>query len=276
MVVKFLTLPQLFGIMDQMYVHQLEKRVAEQEQLISLLNEKIVWLESNAGGNLASSSGAPFNPDVTDVEKLNLCEKQIPHFTGSRVTNISSVRYIQFFVSRIHPSTTAALLAQNLQTAVPELSIKCSKMLTRYDSYASFHVVVPEDQGHLLSNESIWPQGSFVKLFEGKLLKSHIIETFNNQISQAEVEEAEEIPKDSDSSQVVLDRIAARVAENVKNSQSKISSSSIQKTAGTSTMKSKTRATNRRASSKSTESQAASSRSNPKNLRGRQAISQNH
>uniref|UniRef100_A0A8D8TYR6 Uncharacterized protein n=1 Tax=Cacopsylla melanoneura TaxID=428564 RepID=A0A8D8TYR6_9HEMI len=66
-------------------------------------------------------------------------------------------------------------------SSVPDMtSVRCSKMKTRHTSYASFHVVIPADQCHLVDSEGAWPEGSFVKIFSGRLLPSFVLESFDS------------------------------------------------------------------------------------------------
>ncbi|CAA3004874.1 Hypothetical predicted protein, partial [Olea europaea subsp. europaea] len=106
-------------------------------------------------------------------------------FVGSRktgITAVSTARYCQFFVSRINPLITAAELARDILSNVAEVkSVKCCKIKTRHSSYASFHVVVPEERGQLLAGGDAWPEVAFVKKFNGRLLASYILETFDSQ-----------------------------------------------------------------------------------------------
>lgn len=168
------------------YVVQLEKRVMEQEQLISLLNEKIASLER---GQARPSFAAvvqtkPGDAGVGVPQKGSSSRQAGPSFVGSKKTTISSVptvRYSQFFVSRLSPSLCAKDLADDLLKDVPGLSsVKCCKMKTRHSGYSSFHVVVPEEQRELVSAGDVWPEGSFVKVFGGRLLDSHILEAFDS------------------------------------------------------------------------------------------------
>lgn len=173
------------------YVAQLERRVLEQEQLIQLLNEKILFLEATPAAvkhdrlktsvpiNSYAATLSSENPERYDSRNRN-------SFTGSRVTTISSVSSVkncQFFVSRIDPSVSAHAFAQDMLSTSPELSsLRCVKLKTRYSSYTSFHVTVPDDKRDALSSGDSWPQGSLVKVFTGKLLPSYILEEFNTDV----------------------------------------------------------------------------------------------
>uniref|UniRef100_A0A8D8Q4L2 Uncharacterized protein n=1 Tax=Cacopsylla melanoneura TaxID=428564 RepID=A0A8D8Q4L2_9HEMI len=167
------------------YVVQLEKRVTEQEQLISLLNEKIASLECGRPSYAAVvRTIKPADAGESVTQRGSPSNQAGPSFVGSKKTNISSVptvRYSQFFVSRLNPSLCAKDLANDLLKDVPGLvSAKCSKMKTRHSGYSSFHVVVPEEQKQLVSIADVWPEGSFVKVFGGRLLESHVLESFDS------------------------------------------------------------------------------------------------
>ncbi|KAI5719449.1 hypothetical protein M8J76_010295 [Diaphorina citri] len=164
------------------YIDQLEKRVLEQEQLIALLNEKILSLKSTPQVN---------QPNAADVRSPTSCN--VPprdqnmdqmSFVGTRKSDVPSVtttKYNQYFVSRVGPDTSAEVLSKDLIANVPALtSVKCCKMKSRHPSYASFHVVIPSDQNELVETEDAWPEGSFVKKFSGRLLDSYILETFES------------------------------------------------------------------------------------------------
>lgn len=174
------------------YVSQLERRLLEQEQLITLLNEKIVRLES-APCPSSSYSGAPSFSSAVRSGASGVERGQIrtssndagSSFVGSKrsdITTVNTMRVSQFFVSRLNPTLSAMELSKDLQKDVVELSsIKCCKLKTRHPGYSSFHVAVPEEQGQLLSSGDVWPEGSFIKWFTGKLLQSYILESFDSQ-----------------------------------------------------------------------------------------------
>lgn len=156
------------------YVHQLEKRLKEQEQLIALLNEKVARLLADA-----DSKG--------DTVQGNLSRKPETRelsFVGSRESTVTSTpcaQYSQYFVSRVDPSVTAEVMAEDLLNNVHSLqSVKCSKMKTKYESNASFHVTVPSEQSKLVESTEAWPAGSFVKMFSGRLLPNYVLEVFDS------------------------------------------------------------------------------------------------
>lgn len=169
------------------YVDQLEKRLIEQEQLIALLNEKISSLESGKGTRYADVVQAGTSKSSGGAAHVKSPSSNIS-FVGSKKTDISTVatvRYTPFFVSRLDPSLCAEDLAKDLLKDVEGLSsVKCCKLKTRHSSYSSFHVVVPEDQKQLVSTGDVWPSGSLVRFFTGRLLQSYVLESFDSLLPQ--------------------------------------------------------------------------------------------
>lgn len=170
------------------YVSQLEKRLSEQEVLISLLREKLFVYESNApslsnpgtvdsAGQGARGSGSSYANVVRNGVDSSV-------FTGSRKSDIAAVKttkLAQFFITRINPIVSAAVLAQDLMAYVRDLkSVKCCKIKTKYLSYSSFHLVVPEDQKNLVCSGEVWPEGVLVKPFVGKLKNDYILERYDS------------------------------------------------------------------------------------------------
>lgn len=177
------------------YVEQLEKRIQDQEVLIDLFKEKVVGLEEKVASlegctiprSVAGCSGAG---DSTQRERSKV-KDSVPSFVGSKKTHLASVssaesaRYCQIFASRLDPAISAADLAKDLLKDAPNLMyVKCSKMKTLHPSYSSFHVAVPEEQKQLVFVETAWPDGAFVKEFEGRLLQSHTLESYDSQTDE--------------------------------------------------------------------------------------------
>lgn len=172
------------------YVIQLEKRLHEQEQLIALLNEKLAAVTASSDGSGAgsgpgiSASAWSSGSGARHRSQRNSTDRGVS-FVGSRKTdNVQAVapsKYTQYFVSRVSPDVSAEVLAKDLLSSVGDVtSVRCSKMKTRHTSYASFHVVIPADQCHLVDSGGAWPEGSFVKIFSGRLLPNFVLESFDS------------------------------------------------------------------------------------------------
>lgn len=169
---------------NEKYVAQLEKRVLEQEQLITLLNEKISSMSSSEG---SGSGGASFASVAATSRSSNSRavrrseERTSISFIGSRksenVQSVPALKYAQYFVSRVDPATTAEVLTRDLLSNVEGLStVKCSKIKSRH---SGFHLTIPAEQSHLVETADVWPEGSFMKVFSGRLLASYVTECFD-------------------------------------------------------------------------------------------------
>lgn len=264
------------------YVAQLEKRLLEQEQLIFLLNEKIARLETAAESTRSFSNVLQVAPSQSvGGGELRKSAKQdvYPSFVGSRKSEISSVpsaRYSQFFVTRLNPSLSSIELAEDLLKVVSELSsVRCCKLRTRHSTYSSFHVVVPEIQKHLVSCGEAWPEGTFVKVFSGRLLQSYVIESYDS-----ESKESVTVQTPFASSQkgaLKKSSCSADSAVKAKSSATTLDSATKSRPPAVTTKKSVSTRVNQRisvSSATSTES-ASSSKSSPKNLRPTRSAAKN-
>lgn len=73
------------------------------------------------------------------------------------------------FVSRLDPATTAADIRDDLAATLPEIEVTCTKLPSRYDTYASFHVSVKAEMFDVINEASVWPVGCIFRPFWGKL-----------------------------------------------------------------------------------------------------------
>jgi hypothetical protein len=58
-----------------------------------------------------------------------------------------------------------------------ELSLKnlvCTRLKTKFNSYASFHIFVNKDKLPLITNTSMWPNGCVITPFYGKLTPDQV------------------------------------------------------------------------------------------------------
>ncbi|KAG0410404.1 hypothetical protein HPB47_012475 [Ixodes persulcatus] len=73
------------------------------------------------------------------------------------------------FVSRLSPSTTASNVCEVLEDVLQGKSVHCTKLLSKYDSYASFHVCVDTDCFDMINDPNVWPSGCLFRPFFGAL-----------------------------------------------------------------------------------------------------------
>lgn len=80
------------------------------------------------------------------------------------------VRYRALFITRLAPETTAEEIEADLKADLSVLNdIKVSKLATRQNTYASFCIQVPLCDFPLINNTSVWPEGTLVKEFRGRM-----------------------------------------------------------------------------------------------------------
>lgn len=87
----------------------------------------------------------------------------------SRLTVVpSSPRRKALFVTKLSPETTAANITEHL-ASVGVQSVQCSRLKTRFDTYASFYVSVEAEAFGSLTNPATWPRSCLFKPFRGRL-----------------------------------------------------------------------------------------------------------
>ena len=72
------------------------------------------------------------------------------------------------FVTRLDPETNNTDV-ENFIRENNNISAKVTKLKTEHHSYASFHVEVSENDFEALFTSEIWPEGSLISEFFGKL-----------------------------------------------------------------------------------------------------------
>jgi hypothetical protein len=65
------------------------------------------------------------------------------------------VRRKSLFVSRFSPEVTASYVENSLKEQLQLASLTCTRLKTKHNSYASFHVSVVEDDFHLINNTGV-------------------------------------------------------------------------------------------------------------------------
>lgn len=80
-----------------------------------------------------------------------------------------------FFASRFNPDTTDKDIEDYLKKEFKIEYVKCTKLVSKFDHYASFHVSVTCDDFAKLNHENAWPEGILAKPFYGNLRDGNII-----------------------------------------------------------------------------------------------------
>ncbi|CAN8007377.1 unnamed protein product, partial [Ixodes pacificus] len=98
---------------------------------------------------------------------------RIPAQAGASVACKLSVapspsRRRALFVTKLDPVTTSADIVGHLYSLDVE-NLKCHRLKTRYNTYASFHVSVAAEDFEKLSDPALWPKDCLFKPFRGAL-----------------------------------------------------------------------------------------------------------
>jgi hypothetical protein len=78
------------------------------------------------------------------------------------------------FVSRFFPDVTTDDVVTSLKEQLSLKKLVCTRLKTKFSTYASFHVSVLEDEFPLINNTGIWPAGCVIDPFYGKLTPDQI------------------------------------------------------------------------------------------------------
>lgn len=73
------------------------------------------------------------------------------------------------FVSRLHPDTSVSTVTKLVMEVCKSESVVCTRLKTKYPSYASFHVAVSDECFALVNKSSVWPSGCLFRQFDGIL-----------------------------------------------------------------------------------------------------------
>ena len=74
------------------------------------------------------------------------------------IIKVSSGRFISIFVSRLDPSVSCDALSACIND-VHSINAKCEKLITKYNTYASFKVDVTCNDTSTFLGPDEWPQG---------------------------------------------------------------------------------------------------------------------
>jgi hypothetical protein len=78
------------------------------------------------------------------------------------------------FVSRFSPEVTTVEIEESLKEQLSLKRLVCTRLKTKFDTYASFHVLVNEDDFPLVNNIGVWPNGCLIAPFFARLTPEQI------------------------------------------------------------------------------------------------------
>ena len=158
----------------------------------SLPEPSVVTGENPSGGDFVTvvkkKRVAP-SPVSTVHAVANTSKKPRVAMIGVRSSSSLSVvqkrvRMKSLFVSRFSPDVTSSDVEASLKDQLQLASLACTRLKTKYNSYASFHVSVAEDDFHLINNTGVWPNGCLIAPFYGRLSPEQIYSVEESEISR--------------------------------------------------------------------------------------------
>lgn len=78
------------------------------------------------------------------------------------------------FVSRLAPDVESTTLEALLENVLQSDKMVCTRLKTKYPSYSSFHIKIDADGYDLLINPEVWPEGTLICPFLGRLQEDQI------------------------------------------------------------------------------------------------------
>jgi hypothetical protein len=85
---------------------------------------------------------------------------------------VRRVKTKALFVSSFSPDVTSTDIENSLKEQLLLKSLVCTRLTTKFNIYASFHVSVTEEDFPLINNVGVWPDGCLVAPFYGYLILS--------------------------------------------------------------------------------------------------------
>jgi hypothetical protein len=87
---------------------------------------------------------------------------------------VKKERMKALFVSRFSPEVAAEDVRKSLEEQLSLKKLACTRLKTKFNSYASFHVSVMEDEFSLINDVGVWPSGVIIAPYYGKLAPDQV------------------------------------------------------------------------------------------------------
>jgi hypothetical protein len=84
-----------------------------------------------------------------------------------------NVKTRALFVSRFSPEVTADIH----KSIVEQLGLNklvCTRLKTKFNTYASFHISVAQDEFPLINDSGVWPTGCLIAPYYGRLMPDQV------------------------------------------------------------------------------------------------------
>jgi hypothetical protein len=87
---------------------------------------------------------------------------------------VKNIKTKALFVSRFSPEVTADDVHRSIKEQLSLDKLVCTRLKTKFSTYASFHISVKEDDFPLINDTGIWPSGCLIAPYYGKLMPDQI------------------------------------------------------------------------------------------------------
>jgi hypothetical protein len=85
--------------------------------------------------------------------------------TSSLPVNAKKAKRMSLFVSRFSSEVTAQDIEKSLEDQLQISSLTCTRLKTKFSTYASFHISVNEEDFPSINNTVVWPNGCLIAPF---------------------------------------------------------------------------------------------------------------
>jgi hypothetical protein len=85
-----------------------------------------------------------------------------------------NVKTKALFVSRFSPEVTADDVHKSIVEQLGLNKLVCTRLKTKFNTYASFHVSVAEDEFPLINDSGVWPTGCLIAPYYGRLTPDQV------------------------------------------------------------------------------------------------------
>ncbi|KAH9373903.1 hypothetical protein HPB48_012028 [Haemaphysalis longicornis] len=136
-----------------------------------------------ASSGLASGCGRGISPTDITEDGFKVVKYRRRATASSGTSKLSKVKGVPrkpisnaLFVFRLDPRTSIEDVKDLLKPVLGDKTVQCVKLRTKYDSYASFHLSGDDEVFAAMNSPGVWPEGSILHQFCGKLDESRVVE----------------------------------------------------------------------------------------------------
>jgi hypothetical protein len=98
-----------------------------------------------------------------------------------------------------YSEVTAEDVEKSLKEQLSFKRLVCTRLRTKYNSYASFHISVTENEFPLINSTGVWPSGCLIAPYYGKLTPDQVFTPCTPELgASAPAIKSAQIPADND------------------------------------------------------------------------------